>query len=711
MKLHAKLVLSLLIGLIIVVPLAQRWLYSRISYLIEKQSGNNIELFKKREKEFAHNIHQLVENAVAGSLERGEMEKFDKLLRAQRNIKGLIEFSLYDRNGIVTNSSNDFSLNKQLSSDIKKRLKNNPKKIIIPTDETIEIYQPQVANTDCIRCHTTWKKGETGGITYFSFSTSAIKMARKQTDETLADMKKSIITNSLLAVVVIVPLLMAAMYVLVKLLVVKPVDMVIDFARKVSKGHLSETLNINRKDEIGLLVSAINKMVLELGKVLKEMDDLIQAIQEGRLNARANAEAFEGGWQGLVLGVNNLIGTLAGHIDNIPVPSMIIDKDFTIRYMSKAGAQITGMKQEQLIGQKCGNYFRTSDCGTADCACNRAMRTGRNEERETDARPGGRELYISYTGVPMKNQDGEITGAMEVIIDQTAIRKAMDSAGETAGVLLDSVRDLTVSSQEISSTSNEQAASVKEIVSTMEDSDQLARTIAAKIDEVTGIANTTKNVVTDGVSIIKQSFAKMNQIKASNSETIAEIRSLGDRIESIWEIVNMINNIADQTRIIAFNAELEASSAGDAGKNFQIVATEIRRLADSTVASTGEIKAKIGEIQNSSDKLIIASEEGTEKIAEGWELSDKLHKVFEEILSSSGLSAKSAEQIALSINQQVSAFEQILLTLKQISEGIDSFVVSTKATTDASEKLREMADSLHVVIEECAGSKKTELIS
>ncbi len=668
-------------------------------------------MFKNRETEFAHNIHQLVENAIAGSLERGEMEKFDNLLRAQRNIKGLLEFSLYDRNGIVTNSSNDASLHKQLSEEIRKRLKDNPEILTIPTDETIEIYRPQVANTDCIRCHTTWQVGEIGGTTYFSFSTSAIKKAQEQTADTIADMKETIFMNSLLTVAIIVLILIAAMYFLVKRLVVKPVDMVIAFARKVSKGDLSQTLHINREDEIGLLVSAINKMVLELENVLKEMDDLVQAIQEGRLNARADSEAFEGGWQGLVLGVNNLIATLAGHIDNIPVPSMIIDKDFTIRYMSKAGAEILGMNQEQLIGQKCGNHFKTSDCGTQNCACYRAMRTGRNEKRETDARPGGSEIHISYTGVPMKNQDGEIIGAMEVLIDQTAIRKAMDSAGKTATVIIDSVQDLSVSSQEVSGTSNEQAAAVKEIVSTMEDSDQLARSIATKINEVTEVANTTKNIVTNGFSIIKQSFSKMDQIKTSNAETITEIKYLGDRIESIWEIVNMINAIADQTRIIAFNAELEASSAGDAGKNFQIVATEIRRLADSTVASTGEIKSKISEIQNSSDKLIIASEEGTGKITEGWELSDRLHNVFEEILSSSKLSAKSADQIALSINQQVSAFEQILLTLKQISEGIDSFVVSTKATTDASEKLREMADSLNVVIEECSGSKKTELIS
>ncbi len=474
-----------------------------------------------------------------------------------------------------------------------------------------------------------------------------------------------------------------------------PVSEAVKLAMSVAEGDLSRNVEAHGKSETACLFGAMKQMTETLRDIQKETNGLIQAVQEGRLDTRGNADAFSGCWHELIAGVNNLIVTLVKHIDNIPIPSMIIDKDFNICYMSKAGADIAGINQNQFIGRKCYDILRISDCGTANCACTIAMQTRCNENREADAQPGDRLLHISYTGVPLENQEGEIIGATEVIVDQTAIRNAMDRAAETAGVLLDSVHDLSISSQEISSTSNEQAASVKEIVSTMEDSDQLARSIAAKIDEVTEVANTTKNVVTDGFSIIKQSFAKMDQIKDSNSETIAGIKSLGDRIESIWEIVNMINGIADQTRIIAFNAELEASSAGDAGKNFQIVATEIRRLADSTVASTGEIKSKISEIQNSSDKLIITSEEGTEKIAEGWELSDKLHKVFEEILSSSELSAKSAEQIALSINQQVSAFEQILLTLKQISEGIDSFVASTRATTDASEKLRGMADNLY----------------
>jgi methyl-accepting chemotaxis protein len=261
-----------------------------------------------------------------------------------------------------------------------------------------------------------------------------------------------------------------------------------------------------------------------------------------------------------------------------------------------------------------------------------------------------------------------------------------------------SIQDLNVSTQEISATSNQQAAGVKEIISTMEDSDQLSKRVAAQANEVARIAEGTKEVVATGFGIIKESLDKMDSIKEANAQSIRGIKELGDKIERIWDIVNIINGIADQTKIIAFNAELEAASAGEAGKSFQIVATEIRRLADGTVNSTSEIKSRINEMQNSSDHLILSSEEGTTKIIAGWELSNKLRTLFEDILKTSEISSDSAQQIAGSIDQQVVAFDQILVTLKQISAGIDNFVTSTASTSKLTRVLMDMSVDLHQVV-------------
>jgi len=288
---------------------------------------------------------------------------------------------------------------------------------------------------------------------------------------------------------------------------------------------------------------------------------------------------------------------------------------------------------------------------------------------------------------------GDLARFFNMVVDSFAGLVA--EIQEASSVLQESTHSLGVSTQEVSSTANQQAASVKEILSTMEDSDKLSQGVAVRIQEVVKISNHTKETVENGFSLIQGSLGKMSEIKDTNSNTIGGIKILGGQIESIWDIVNIINGIADQTKIIAFNAELEAAAAGDAGKNFQIVASEIRRLADSTVDSTNEIKQKINEIQHASDKLIIASEEGTQRIREGWDISHNIRKVFEEVLSSSEISAGSARDIAKAIKIQVASFEQIFLTLKQISEGIDNFAISTRATSDASDQLKEITDKFN----------------
>ncbi len=262
-----------------------------------------------------------------------------------------------------------------------------------------------------------------------------------------------------------------------------------------------------------------------------------------------------------------------------------------------------------------------------------------------------------------------------------------------------STQNLSVSTKEISATSTQQAASVKEIVSTMEDTDQLSKQVLKSIGEVVKNVTATKYNVEIGVSIVKNSQSKMYEIKDKNNETLAGIKSLVDKIENIWDIVTIINGIVEQTRIIAFNAALEAISAGDAGKNFQIVANEIKRLADNTILSTQEIKTKINEIQHSSNDLIVVSENETEKINDGWELSHRLEEVFNNILNSAEVSSSTSGNIELSTKQQVSAFDQILLTLKEISKGIENFVISTRQTSETTETLKNMADSLNEIIE------------
>ena len=260
--------------------------------------------------------------------------------------------------------------------------------------------------------------------------------------------------------------------------------------------------------------------------------------------------------------------------------------------------------------------------------------------------------------------------------------------------ILEEIQNLAASSKENAVTAQDQSTAVKEIVATMEDNTALSEDISQKITEVSGVATKTSGDVSEGVSYIEENVKQLMEIAATNQSTISGIKALGDKIANIWDIVTLINSVADQAKIIAFNAELEASSAGEAGRNFHIVATEIRRLADGIIDGTKEIKDRITEIQKSSDRLILASESGTEKIQVGVDNAKNLEERFANIRNASESTADSAEKITTIIKQQALASEQILLTLKQISAGVENFTAATEHISQISENLRGIASGL-----------------
>ena len=273
-------------------------------------------------------------------------------------------------------------------------------------------------------------------------------------------------------------------------------------------------------------------------------------------------------------------------------------------------------------------------------------------------------------------------------------REVLDEIRSIGKTMIEPINMLSEISQTTASTSLEQSTGVKEILATMEDTDSQTRGIVDKIGDVTDVAEGTARNVQTGFSTLQSNLDQMNDITQANISTIQGIRELGEKIGSIWEIVKIINDIADQTRIIAFNAELEASSAGESGKNFHIVANEVRRLAAGITNSVEQIKDRITEIQHSSDNLIITSESGTEKIREGLELSEKLKEKFSDIQNSSEITVESALQIKDIIYQQSAAFDQIVATVRQISAGIENFSTSTNTVNDTAKKLQNAANNL-----------------
>ncbi len=260
--------------------------------------------------------------------------------------------------------------------------------------------------------------------------------------------------------------------------------------------------------------------------------------------------------------------------------------------------------------------------------------------------------------------------------------------------LSESSNSLASVSEQSSTSSNQQAAAISEIVSTMEDSSLLSKNIGIKSLEVLGMALSASEEVEIGGETINEHLTASDSVKKANEETIEFIKTLNSDIKTIWDVVTIINSIADQIKIIAFNAELEASSAEEAGKNFEIVASEIRRLADKTVSATSEIHSKISLIEKAGKALLNASKTATSLIEKGWRLSNDAGTVFDDIKKASKDMISSSKSIETNIRMQIDGFEQILLAMKQISDGAADFTESTAMTSKTASSLTTLVDTL-----------------
>jgi methyl-accepting chemotaxis protein len=202
----------------------------------------------------------------------------------------------------------------------------------------------------------------------------------------------------------------------------------------------------------------------------------------------------------------------------------------------------------------------------------------------------------------------------------------------------------------------------------------------------------------NGAAEVENLTFKVNDISSTIQENLSEIVELGRKSKEINKVMEIINNIANQTKLIAFNAALEAASAGEAGKRFGVVAVEIRRLADSVVESTTEIEGKITEILDSVNRLVMSSEKSSQLIQEGQEYAS--HTVVMLIESVDGVeeTTTAARQISLSTQQQQIASSQVVLALKDIEEGVRFATESIHKTNGVTDELSNISDQLRNLV-------------
>lgn len=282
-----------------------------------------------------------------------------------------------------------------------------------------------------------------------------------------------------------------------------------------------------------------------------------------------------------------------------------------------------------------------------------------------------------------------------------ALTQVADRLAKTAG--LSGVHGSDIDhevSQTMAAAVEEMASSVAEITSTMEELSTSSTQIADHSQSVVDVANQTLERSRKGSTAMQLLQSKMQDIRSDSEQSLAEIMTLGAKSKQINKVMELINTLAAQTKLIAFNAALEASSAGESGRRFSVVASEIRRLADSVTDSTQEIEGHTDDIQTAINRLVVASEKGASSIEQGVEASMSTAQDLEALLKAASQTSSAAQQISLSTQQQKTASSQVVMALRDIDTASSRNAHSVRSITDISQDMIHMSAELNALVQE-----------
>lgn len=318
---------------------------------------------------------------------------------------------------------------------------------------------------------------------------------------------------------------------------------------------------------------------------------------------------------------------------------------------------------------------------------------------------------ISSIAGTMKNFDNDLTTRVTIVNKDEIGDLAHWFNGHIQNLhiiiqtIFDSITEVNSSAGEISTLVDEQvsfssqlSSSIVEISSTMEEFSATATQIAEHTTSVVEIADSSLKDTKEGATAVENISEKMDTINEYGQNNLKAVIELGRKSKEITKVMELINNIANQTKLIAFNAALEASSAGDAGKRFSVVASEIRHLANNVMESTGEIEGKINEILETVNNMVIASENSSKVIHEGLEYSNQTAAMLKLIVEGAESTTNAAKQISLSTRQQQSASDQVVTALLEIEKGSKQGDESINRINLISSQLKDLSKGMLTLI-------------
>lgn len=292
---------------------------------------------------------------------------------------------------------------------------------------------------------------------------------------------------------------------------------------------------------------------------------------------------------------------------------------------------------------------------------------------------------------------GQLMQAMKKML--TMLQKVIKEIQQEIGVLSSSSSEIASSVTQVAAGTSETAAAVTETTTTVEELKQTAHLSSDKAQNVLNSSEEAMQVVKNSEMVLKATIDDMNQIEERMKIISDSIGKLNERTLVIGKIIETVNDLAEQSNLLAVNAAIEASKAGEQGKGFNVVAQEIRVLASQSKAATVQVRSILDDIQNATNSVVMATEQGSKAVMMGVERSNQTGEAILSLEESISKVSQNAKQIAISSQQQMVGVDQVTTAMTNINEATSQHVLhiqqietAIKGFQNVGNALKEVAD-------------------
>ncbi len=313
---------------------------------------------------------------------------------------------------------------------------------------------------------------------------------------------------------------------------------------------------------------------------------------------------------------------------------------------------------------------------------------------------------------------GNVVDSVNYMLDNFC--KVLERVRKAAIDVQGGANEILIASEEMSSGAIQQDQEITNTSSAVEQLTVSMKQVSNNAEASAEAARRALDAAEQGNRSVRDTLEGMQRIRSSVQATAKRIKALGDRSLEISEIVNVINDITEQTNLLALNAAIEAARAGEAGRGFAVVADEVRKLAEHSRTATKDIAALIKAIQAETNDAVVVMEEGTREVEIGAKLADQAGRALDAISSVVRQSAELVQEISLASKQQVRGTEGVANAMQIISNITRQTSQGARQTSRTVEQLVHMSEQLNEALSQfrvaaaqqsSSGEARPELVS